>query len=312
MARKPHDRFFRIAFGHARDTAAWLKDTLPSELVDELSWDDFALVNGDLPDEGSGSTRGDLTFRTRLRGEPTLVFVLLEHQRRTDRYMAIRLLNYTIQQLRAWMREHPKATELPIILSVVVHQGPGPWTAPLDVRDAVSLPDALRPKLGPYLIGQRNIVLDLQREPRLLEAGPAQLRVATRLLAHRGGKGRVALLRAMHADLKQAFDDRGPAFRDAVQRYTIDTGPEEVLTDVIDAVEGREEPMRRTAGDLYDELIATGKAEGKAEVILLLGGRLFGAASDRIRERLFSLNAEQIMAVTDRLLRVSSWDEALH
>ena len=31
------------------------------------------------------------------------------------------------------------ATELPMILSVVLHQGPGAWTARLDLRDAVPL-----------------------------------------------------------------------------------------------------------------------------------------------------------------------------
>jgi hypothetical protein len=85
--------------------------------------------------------------------------------------------------------------------------------------------------------------------------------------------------------------------------------------------------MRRTAGDLYDELIAKGRAEGRAEAraeakakgmaegmaecILQIGERLFGAASDRIRERLFGLSPEQLVAVTDRLLQVSSWEEAL-
>jgi len=73
--------------------------------------------------------------------------------------------------------------------------------------------------------------------------------------------------------------------------------------------------MGRTAGDLYDELVARGRAEGraegKAECILQIGERLFGAASDRIRERLFGLSPEQLVAVADRLLQVSSWEEAL-
>jgi len=43
MANTPHDRFFRIAFGHARDTAAWLKAVLPRFLSDALAWDDLHL-----------------------------------------------------------------------------------------------------------------------------------------------------------------------------------------------------------------------------------------------------------------------------
>jgi len=317
MARNPHDRFFRIAFGHARDTAAWLKEVLPPAITEALAWEDFALVSGDLPDEGSGTTRSDLVFRATLRGRPVLVFVLLEHQRRSDRYMAVRLMTYGLQQLRVWMREHPMATELPLILSVVLHQGPGRWNALLDLRDAVALPDDLREQLAPYMLGQRTILLDLTQHPGRLAVGPAQVRIAIRLLAQRGR--RVELLRAMRADLLTAFRDRGPAFREAVQRYTIDTGPEEVLADVVDAVEGREEPMRRTAGDLYDELIATGvakgkaegKAEGKVDLLLHLGGRLFGAASDRVRAQLSSLSSEQIAAVADRMLSATTWDEAL-
>ena len=81
--------------------------------------------------------------------------------------------------------------------------------------------------------------------------------------------------------------------------------------------------MRRTAGQLYDELIAQGVAQGLAQglaqgevrgqvgMLLRLGGRLFGEASDRVRERLVNLNAEQVIAVADRLMHASTWDEAL-
>jgi len=233
--------------------------------------------------------------------------------------MPARMVTYSLQQLRAWRREHPGATDLPMVLAVVLHQGPGAWTAPLDLRDAVPLPDDLRPELGQYLVGQRMIVLDLTRQPEIFQAGPASLRVATRLLAHRGPRGRAELLRVMRSDLQQALHDRGSAFREAVQRYTFDVEPDGVLTDIVDALEDKEGPMRRTAGQLYDELIAQGVAQGVAQgevrgqvgMLLRLGGRLFGEASDRVRERLGNLNAEQVSAVADRLMHASTWDEAL-
>ena len=329
MANTPHDRFFRIAFAHARDAAAWLKTTLPREIAAEIAWDDLHLVSGDLPDEGTGATRSDLVFRTTLRGQSVVVVIAFEHQRRNHRHMPVRSVAYSLQQLRAWMRENPTATELPMILSVVLHQGPGAWTARLDLRDAVPLSDDLRAVFGPYLVGQRAILLDLTRQPELLQAGPPPLRVATRLLAHRGARGRAELLRAMRSDLRLALRDRGPAFQAAVQRYTLETGPADAVADVCQALQEIEEdePMRRTAAHVYDELIATGEArgvaigeargvaigeaKGKVGILLQLGARLFGDASDRTREHLLSLSSEQLTAVADRMLQASSWDEAL-
>jgi hypothetical protein len=77
--------------------------------------------------------------------------------------------------------------------------------------------------------------------------------------------------------------------------------------------------MRRTAADVYDELIAKGEARGEARgeakgkvgLLLKLGARLFGEASDRAREHLQGLTSEQLNAVADRLLQATSWEEAL-
>lgn len=77
--------------------------------------------------------------------------------------------------------------------------------------------------------------------------------------------------------------------------------------------------MRRTAGMLYDELIATGVARGEARgevrgrilALLDIGSGLFGAPPDSVREQLQGLSVEQLSTIARRLARSSSWDEAL-
>lgn len=220
MRKNPHDRFFRIAFANAQDTAEWLRRVLPADLAAVIDWSCLRILSGDLPDEGSGATRGDLTFATTLLGCPVVVIIPLEHQRGAERWMDLRMVGYALQGARAWQREHPRDPTLPAILAVVVYQGSRPWTAPLDLRDRVPLPPAAASVLAPYLVGQRYILLDLARRPDLCEVGPPSLRIATRLLAHAGGSGRAELLRAHWGDLKAAVGARGSPFRDAVRQYT--------------------------------------------------------------------------------------------
>ena len=127
----PHDLFARYTFGHPERAAAELRAVLPAQLVSEVDWASLRQESGSVVDPELRESESDLLFTARLRtGRSLLLYVLLEHQSRVDRWMALRMLRYVVRLMERWRTEHPESTRLPIILPLVMYHGPeGAWTA---------------------------------------------------------------------------------------------------------------------------------------------------------------------------------------
>ena len=99
-------------------------------------------------------------WRIRFRDDRWLdLVVLLEFQATVDSAMALRMLTYTAllyQRLDAdgVLRDHGA---LPPVLPVVLYNGRGPWTAPVEMTDLVAAGSDL---LAPYQPSQRYYLLD--------------------------------------------------------------------------------------------------------------------------------------------------------
>ncbi len=87
-------------------------------------------------------TESDLLFSARLSGgRPLLLYVLLEHQSRVDRWMAPRMLRYVVRQLEHWRKTNPGSEKLPVVVPLVMYHGPdGVWSAPRRVEELFDLP----------------------------------------------------------------------------------------------------------------------------------------------------------------------------
>ena len=52
---------------------------------------------------------------------------------------AARVLRYVTRIWDQYEREHPKARRLPAVIPLVVYQGPGRWTSPVQLLDVIDL-----------------------------------------------------------------------------------------------------------------------------------------------------------------------------
>ncbi|HEY9278636.1 MAG TPA: Rpn family recombination-promoting nuclease/putative transposase [Eoetvoesiella sp.] len=112
---------------------------------------------------------GDLVWRIPLLNSPNSVFVvlLLEHQARGDKYMALRMPTYCCLQYESMLQHGliARGSRLPVILPVVLYSGERPWVA----KDSLSeLIDPLPPGLEPYRLQGRYLLVD---EGALVRAG---------------------------------------------------------------------------------------------------------------------------------------------
>ena len=67
------------------------------------------------------------------------VYILVEHQSRSDTWMPLRVSDYVIQLFKAQQRLHPERRKLFPVLPIVLHTGKRRWRSPGQLADRVVL-----------------------------------------------------------------------------------------------------------------------------------------------------------------------------
>ncbi|MEV5832645.1 Rpn family recombination-promoting nuclease/putative transposase [Nocardia sp. NPDC052112] len=137
----PHDAYFRNVLGRPAEAASELRLVLPREIVARLDWTTLEVQSGTFVSDELRSRQSDLLFRTKLDGHDAFVYILLEHQSRSDNLMPFRMLEYVVSIWNHYLRSQPDARLLPPIIPVVVRR---PVRLPVDGTDGRSGADRCR------------------------------------------------------------------------------------------------------------------------------------------------------------------------
>ncbi|HZI07129.1 MAG TPA: Rpn family recombination-promoting nuclease/putative transposase [Archangium sp.] len=330
----PHDLFARYTFGQPERAAAELRAVLPPRIVSQVDWSTLRRESGSVVDPELRETESDLLFSARLRGgRPLLLYVLLEHQSRVDRWMALRMLRYVVRQLDHWRKANPDSEGLPVVVPLVMYHGPeGAWSAPRRVEELFDLPDeaegheewrALVPRFE-YLLDD----LTAERAEALMaRPGPALVRLAllvlrygrTDELAHRLPEW-TALFAQVHAT------PHGDEELGLVIRYLLQVGDRivraqmgRVLHSVMET--HRAEDLMRTYGEELIEQgrlkgleqgLEQGRAQGRAEDVLRILAARGLLVSEQARQRILSCTDVALLdRWFDRALTAPSLSEVL-
>lgn len=103
----------------------------------------------------------DIVFTASVDGHEIFLYVLHEHQSTSDRFMAFRMLRYSMLLVDTFRREHPDAKLLPAVLPFVLYNGQFRWTAPVSFADIIDLPEDFKDLLGEHLPRFRFFLDDL-------------------------------------------------------------------------------------------------------------------------------------------------------
>ncbi|MGV9638420.1 Rpn family recombination-promoting nuclease/putative transposase [Nocardia rhamnosiphila] len=151
----PHDAYFRKVMSRPANAASELRAALPESISTRLDWAALQLQPGSFVHSDLRNRFSDLLFRTRLDGHPAYVYLLMEHQSSSDRFMAFRMLEYMVAIWRQYLIDNEKAKTLPAIIPLVVHNTADGtrWSPahPTELADLLDLDSAARAALGPHL-----------------------------------------------------------------------------------------------------------------------------------------------------------------
>jgi hypothetical protein len=217
----PHDAIFKVVFGEPAHAAVVLRAAFPAALGAVVDWD--RLKESPTVIVGAGGRQGarDLRFRTWLRsktsGGEARVDLLFEHASTPRRRLRLRLNGYMQRGWEATERKPPPSAPLPVILPVVLHQGPGAWTIP-ELIDLHELPSDLARLVSPYSPRFEVPLFDLGRwtEEALQQLPPGLARLA------------LIVLKAARTDEPSLVDVFG---RQAEDVHAV--GPSRTLTELV-------------------------------------------------------------------------------
>ena len=127
---QPHDAFFKTVFSDPKSAGIELAHILGPNLAGLVRLDQLTLESASFVDPSLRHRQSDLLFKTTLTNQkPLLVYILVEHQSTSDRWMPFRLLCYMVNIWQNARKQEPEQKSLPLILPVVFYQGKQPWRA---------------------------------------------------------------------------------------------------------------------------------------------------------------------------------------
>ena len=274
--RRKHDEVYKFFFSQAPTVAELLEDYIAPEWADQLDLDSLRKFTPEHVSSQLQRRQADMLWRVDFRHRPGFMILLLEFQSRVDPSMAARVLRYVTDAYENLIRETPPGADhrLPPVLVCVVHNGPGPWDARLDIADLIS---PTLPQLRDLSVRLPYQVLDMRAAPgRSLR----KRRILTwlRELERDGGTAKV---RAVLDEVLEAYP--GPEHVEIAEAFALWAlgaarqwgRSEDELSKITDLTEARamytqiEEEMAR----LRDE----GRREGSRTLLERLVAKKFGA-----------------------------------
>ena len=133
----PHDMMVRAVLSDLAEATSFLQTHLPQEVSQALSWSTLKLLEGSFVDEHLRESEADVLYEVQhVSGEASVwVYILLEHQSTSDRWMRFRLLKYCCRIWDLSFREYPDQRELPAIVPLVFYQGERRWSYSSEFAD---------------------------------------------------------------------------------------------------------------------------------------------------------------------------------
>jgi hypothetical protein len=155
-----HDNGYKLLFSHPAMVEDLLRGFVHEDWVAELDFATLEKVSGTFVADDLRDREDDVIWRVRWGREWLYVYLLLEFQSRTDRFMAVRMLTYVGLLYQELVRgaQLSECGKLPPVLPLVLYNGSSRWRAATEVAELIeAIPGGLeryRPRMCYLLLDQ--------------------------------------------------------------------------------------------------------------------------------------------------------------
>lgn len=296
-----HDAFFKRALSDPELAGTFLREHLPSELVDLLGPEVPVVIHGSFVDEELRQHHSDLLFRMQLRsGDEAFAYILMEHKSSPDPGARLQLLRYVVRLLTHWYDQNKPPLPLPPVVPLLVHQGPEGWNLSCEFTDLFgTAPEPMRP----YLPSFRHALVDLGPIKDSGLSAEARLRAFLKALKYCRRPDLPACIRIVLAEAPVIEEED----LKVILTY-LNKGPVPVDHKLLDEALMGLEPKRkeRIMGWITQPYYEKGLAEGEAKTLTRLLEKRFGTIPVALRQRIFAADVSSIDAWTERILDAPS------
>lgn len=325
MTGNVYDLLFKATFSQVEHAASILRLLLPPALVAQLDWTTLSLCPGSFVDEALTEQLTDLLFSVQLGERPALLYILFEHQSRSEPLMGYRLLRYEVRIWETWLKDNPGAKRLPVIVPVVLHHSVTGWEAAVSFEALLDIDAELFETVAPYvprfqfLLDDVSAVSDEELRGRAMSALG---RLA--LWCLRNGRTPEELVRGLGAWVDLVREVRrapnGVAALKTIFRYIFGVNeryePKELVGLLLQAVgeEGKEE-MASVAEKLQEQGerrgLERGLAEGQRKIVLKQLRTRFGELSEAVVARVNAADGGRLELWAERVLSAPTLADVL-
>lgn len=321
FATHPHDSLVQRFLTRPELAAVELRVALPPTLTSRFDWPTLRIASGTYVDPKLRPRRGDILYAVDLLDtqRPVFIYVLLEHQSKPQRMMGFRLLQYACRLWERYEREQPSPLEsLPLVIPLVLYQGPDGWTeprrlsalldAPAELLATYPSPIELTFEVDALTASVRDDALATSRAVALMELTRTFLRLA--YAPDQITLERVAPLVPLLDVVLQGF---GEEDLQALLTYVLSAfGPESPLRDIL--YETASQETREVFTSYRDQYIAEGETKGETKgmtklLLRLLDQRGLPLTVELERQVSHCQDPEQLQRWFDRALQATRIDD---
>ena len=139
----PHDGFFKESMSHREVYLPFLRTYLPLEIALCVDFESVRPGKDHFVEEDYRRFYSDCVFHAKLatpEREEVQIYVLLEHQSTVDPLIAIRMWRYIHAAWHSYLKDHPQAKQVPMIVPLLLYHDRADYAAPLDIRELIQAP----------------------------------------------------------------------------------------------------------------------------------------------------------------------------
>jgi hypothetical protein len=289
---------------------------VPEGLATRIDWRTLGREDGSFIDPQLKERQTDLLYSVLLDERPVLLYLLLEHQSFSDKWMPLRMLVYLTRIWDRHRERHPDAKKLPAVVPLVLHHSAKGWSTPTLLADVLDIDPPLRRLLEPYVVDFEFKVIDLTHQD------DSELRgsLMTDL-------GKIVALSLKHAPYAPVLEDRlrewldllgrvvrapgGVAGLDAVGRYLLEVNDitAERLRHVLESALDPEVLEAVMTG--AEQLLEEGELRGRTRTLLKQLTLRFAPLTEDVTSRVRHASVEELELWAERVLTAKSVDDVL-